>query len=185
MCIDYRALNKLTIKNKCPIPNIDELLDHLAGAVLFTSLDLMSGYHHVRVAEADIPKTAINTQLGHFEFLVLPFGLSNAPAHFVTLMNDVLKDCAFKFVIVFLDDILIYSKDLNTHEQHVRHVLELLRKHQLYAKLSKCEFFKREVKFLGYVVSDKGVPRVVLTLTRFPLLSGGLRQQMLPRFYLF
>lgn len=134
MCIDYRALNKQTIKNKCPIPNIDELLDHLAGAKVFSCIDLMQGYHQLRIAEEDIQKTAFNTQLGHFEYLVLPFGLSNAPAAFVTLMNDVFKDCLYKFVIIFLDDICIYSKSEEEHLLHLKHVLSLLRQHKLYAK---------------------------------------------------
>jgi hypothetical protein len=157
MCVDYRALNKITIKNKYPLPRIDELLDRLHGAKWFSKIDLRSGYHQVRIHPDDVPKTAFRTRYGHFEFLVLPFGLTNAPATFMHLMQQVFRAHLDSFVIVFLDDILIYSETLEEHKQHVQTVLELLRKHKLYAKKSKCEFFRSRVSFLGHVVSDEGV----------------------------
>jgi hypothetical protein len=157
MCIDYRALNKLTIKNKYPLPRIDELLDRLVGAKYFSKIDLRSGYHQVRIAEQDIEKTAFNTRYGHYEFLVLPFGLCNAPATFMHLMNELFKSYLDTFVIVYIDDILIYSRTLQEHKQHVRKVLDILRKNQLYAKKEKCELFRTEVSFLGHCVSGDGI----------------------------
>ena len=157
MCVDYRALNKITVKNKYPLPRIDELLDRLKGAKYFSKIDLRSGYHQVRIDEADIPKTAFRTRYGHFEFLVLPFGLTNAPATFMHMMQSIFRKYLDEFVIVFLDDILIYSKTKEEHEEHVEKVLKLLRENKLYAKESKCEFFKSEVSFLGHVVSSKGI----------------------------
>jgi len=157
MCIDYRALNKITIKNKYPLPRVDELLDRLHGAKYFTKIDLRSGYHQVRIYPEDVPKTAFRTRYGHFEFLVLPFGLTNAPATFMHLMHQILRPYLDKFVIAFIDDVLVYSKTLEEHKQHVRAVLEVLRKHKLYAKSNKCAFFRQEISFLGHVVSSKGV----------------------------
>jgi Reverse transcriptase (RNA-dependent DNA polymerase)/RNase H-like domain found in reverse transcriptase/Integrase zinc binding domain/Retroviral aspartyl protease/Chromo (CHRromatin Organisation MOdifier) domain len=157
MCVDYRALNKITVKNKYPLPRIDELLDRLKGAKYFSKIDLRSGYHQVRIDEADVPKTAFRTRYGHFEFLVLPFGLTNAPATFMHMMQSIFRKYLDDFVIVFLDDILIYSKTFEEHEKHVEQVLKLLRENKLYAKESKCEFFKNEVSFLGHVVGEKGI----------------------------
>ena len=157
MCIDYRALNEQTIKNVYPIPRIDDLLDQLQGAKYFSKIDLRSGYHQVRVAAEDIAKTAFNTRFGHFEFLVLPFGLTNAPATFMRLMQDIFFKQLDDFIIVFLDDILIYSKDIESHQRHVREALGILRNHQLYAKASKCEFFKESIQFLGHTISANGV----------------------------
>ncbi|GJR63728.1 putative reverse transcriptase domain-containing protein [Tanacetum coccineum] len=153
MCIDYRELNKLTIKNRYPLPRIDDLFDQLQGSRYFSKIDLRSGYHQLRVHEDDIPKTAFRTRYGHFEFTVMPFGLTNAPAVFMDLMNRVCKPYLDKFVIVFIDDILIYSKTKEDHEVHLGLVLELLRKEKLYAKFSKCEFWLQEVHFLGHVVN--------------------------------
>ena len=144
MCIDYRALNKVTIKNKYPLPRVDELLDRLHGAKWFSKIDLRSGYHQVRIADGDIQKTAFRTRYGHYEFMVLPFGLTNAPATFMQLMHGIFHNNLDDFVIVFLDDILIFSKT-NFKKDHVKHleaVLKKLREHKLYAKESKCEFFK-------------------------------------------
>ena len=157
MCVDYRALNKITIKNRYPLPRIDELLDRLEGATIFSKIDLRSGYHQVRIADEDVHKTAFRTRYGHFEFKVLPFGLTNAPATFMALMHDVFRPYLDTFVIVFLDDILIYSRLRREHEDHLRKVLDLLRQHKLYGKLSKCEFFSDQVEFCGHVVSKDGV----------------------------
>jgi hypothetical protein len=157
MCVDYRALNKLTIKNKYPLPRIDELFDRLHGAKYFSKIDLRSGYHQVRIAPEDIPKTAFRSRYGHYEFLVLPFGLTNAPATFMHLMQSVFQPHLDNFVIVFLDDILVYSKTVADHERHLRTVLHLLRQHKLYAKQSKCEFWKEEITFLGHVITSNGI----------------------------
>ncbi|KAI3742503.1 hypothetical protein L1987_60187 [Smallanthus sonchifolius] len=157
MCIDYHELNKLTIKNHYPLPRIDDLFDQLQGSTCFSKIDLRSGYHQLHVQEDDIPKTAFRTRYGHYEFMVMPFGLTNAPVVFIDLMNRVYKPYLDKFVIVFIDDILIYSKTKADHEQHLRLVLDLLRKEQLYAKFSKCEFWLKEVQFLGHIVNDKGI----------------------------
>ena len=157
MCIDYRELNRITIKNRYPLPRVEELFDRLRGAKYFSKIDLRSGYHQVRIHPDDIPKTAFRTRYGHFEFLVLPFGLTNAPATFMHLMQSIFSSHLDNFVIVFLDDILIYSRNLADHQKHVRIVLDLLRKNKLYAKESKCEFFKTSVSFLGHVVSGEGI----------------------------
>ncbi|GJT39265.1 reverse transcriptase domain-containing protein [Tanacetum coccineum] len=157
MCIDYRELNKLTIKNRYPLPRIDDLFDQLQGACCFSKIDLRSGYHQLRVHENDIPKTAFRTRYGHFEFTVMPFGLTNAPAIFMDLMNRVCKPYLDKFVIVFIDDILIYSKSEKDHEHHLRTILDLLKKEKLFAKFSKCEFWLKEVQFLGHVVNQEGI----------------------------
>ncbi|GKB03669.1 putative reverse transcriptase domain-containing protein [Tanacetum coccineum] len=157
MCIDYRELNKLTIKNRYPLPRIDDLFDQLQGACCFSKIDLRSGYHQLRVREEDILKTAFRTRYGHFEFTVMPFGLTNAPAIFMDLMNRVCKPYLDKFVIVFIDDILIYSKSEERHEVHPKTILDLLKKEKLYAKFSKCEFWLKEVQFLGHVVNRDGI----------------------------
>lgn len=157
MCVDYRALNSITVKNSYPLPRIDELFDRLQGAKVFSKIDLRSGYHQIRIAPEDVPKTAFRTRYGHFEFLVLPFGLTNAPGTFMHLMHQVFRPLLDRFVLVFLDDILIYSKNMEQHEQHVREVLALLRKHKLYAKESKCELFASRVEFLGHIVDARGL----------------------------
>ncbi|KAI3818632.1 hypothetical protein L1987_12447 [Smallanthus sonchifolius] len=157
MCIDYRELNKVTIKNRYPLPRIDDLFDQLQGACHFSKIDLRSGYHQLKVHDNDISKTAFRTRYGHFEFTVMPFGLTNAPAAFMDMMNRVCKPYLDKFVIVFIDDILIYSKTQVEHETHLRTILELLRKEKLYAKFSKCEFWLTEVQFLGHVINMNGI----------------------------
>ena len=154
MCMDYRALNKITIKNRYPLPRIDELLDKLNGARYFTKIDLRSGYHQIRVQPTDVHKTAFRTRYGHFEFTVMPFGLTNAPATFQESMNNILREFLDQFVVVYLDDILIFSRTKEEHGQHLRKVLGVLRRHQFYAKLSKCEFFRPRVEFVGFRVSD-------------------------------
>ncbi|GJR13783.1 putative reverse transcriptase domain-containing protein [Tanacetum coccineum] len=149
MCIDYRELNKLTVKNRYPLPRIDDLFDQLQGSSVYSKIDLRSGYHQLRVREEDIPKTAFRTRYVHYEFQVMPFGLTNAPAVFMDLMNRVCKPYLDKFVIVFIDDILIYSKNKQEHEEHLKLILELLKKEELYTKFSKCEFWIPKVQFLG------------------------------------
>ncbi|GJS29523.1 retrotransposon protein, putative, ty3-gypsy subclass [Tanacetum coccineum] len=140
MCIDYQELNKLTVKNSYPLPRIDDLFDQLQGSSVYSKIDLRSGYHQLRVREEDIPKTAFKTY-GHYEFQVMPFGLTNASTIFMDLMNRVYKPYLDKFVIVFIDDILIYSKNKKEHEEHLKAILEWLKKEELYAKFSKCEFW--------------------------------------------
>ena len=157
MCIDYRELNKLTIKNKYPLPRIDDLFDQLVGATYFSKIDLPSGYHQLKIRNEDVSKTAFRTRYGHYEFLVMPFGLTNAPAAFMDMMNRVCSPYLDKFVIVFIDDILIYSRSEEEHAHHLRLILELLKQEKLYAKMSKCEFWLREVHFLGHVISEKGI----------------------------
>ncbi|GJR60314.1 putative nucleotidyltransferase, ribonuclease H [Tanacetum coccineum] len=154
---DYRELNKLTIKNRYPLPRIDDLFYQLQGARYFSKIDLRSGYHQLRVHDDDISKTAFKTRYGHFEFTVMPFGLTNAPAVFMDLMNRVCKSYLDKFVIVFIDDILIYSKTKEDHENHLRLMLDLLNKEKLYAKFSKCEFWLQYIHFLGHVVNHDGI----------------------------
>ncbi|GJU08014.1 putative reverse transcriptase domain-containing protein [Tanacetum coccineum] len=157
MCIDYRELNKLTVKNRYPLPRIDDLFDQLQGSSVYSKIDLRSGYHQLRVREEDIPKTAFRTRYGHYEFQVMPFGLTNAPAVFMDLMNRVCKPYLDKFVIVFIDDILIYSKNKQEHKEHLKLILELLKKEELYAKFSKCEFWIPKVQFLGHVIDSQGI----------------------------
>ena len=147
LCIDYRQLNRVTIKNWYPLPRIDDLFDQLRGARVYSKIDLRTGYHQQRVRDTDIPKTAFRMRYGHFEFTVMPFGLTNAPAAFMDLMHRIFQPYLDQFVVVFVDDILIYSQSEWEHEYHVRIVLQLLRDHQLYAKFSKCEFWLTEVRF--------------------------------------
>jgi hypothetical protein len=157
MCIDYRNLNAVTVKNKYPLPRIDDLLDQLKDAKFFSKIDLRSGYHQMKIRPDDIPKTAFVTRYGQYEFTVVSFGLTNAPAYFMNMMNKVFMDELDKFVVVFIDDILIYSSTAEEHEQHLRVVLEKLRQNQLYAKFSKCDFWLEEVAFLGHVLTVEGV----------------------------
>ncbi|GJV09026.1 putative reverse transcriptase domain-containing protein [Tanacetum coccineum] len=157
MCIDYRELNKLTIKNRYPLPRIDDLFDQLQGSSVYSKIDLRSGYHQLRVRDEDIPKTAFRTRYGHYEFQVMPFGLTNAPAVFMDLMNRVCKPYLDKFVIVFIDDILIYSRNKEEHANHLRIILELLKKEKLYAKFSKCDLWISIVQFLGHVIDNQGI----------------------------
>ncbi|KAA0062124.1 gag protease polyprotein [Cucumis melo var. makuwa] len=157
LCIDYRELNKVTVKNRYPLPRIDDLFDQLQGATVFFKIDLRSGYHQLRIKDGDVPKTAFRSRYGHYEFIVMSFGLTNAPAVFMDWMNRVFREFLDTFVIVFIDDILIYSKTEAEHEEHLRIVLQTLRDNKLYAKFSKCEFWLKQVSFLGHVVSKAGV----------------------------
>ncbi|KAL0539868.1 hypothetical protein IC582_024089 [Cucumis melo] len=157
LCIDYRELNKVTVKNRYPLPRINDLFDQLQGATVFSKIDLRSGYHQLRIKDGDVPKTAFRSRYGHYEFIVMSFGLTNAPAVFMDLMNRVFREFLDTFVIVFIDDILIYSKTEAEHEEHLRIVLQTLRDNKLYEKFSKCEFWLKQVSFLGHVVSKAGV----------------------------
>ncbi len=157
MCVDYRTLNKLTVKNKYPLPRVDDLLDQLQGSRVFSSLDLTSGYHQIRISPEDVPKTAFSTPFGHYEFKVLSFGLTNAPATFQAVMNDIFRPYIGKFVLVYLDDILVFSKSPEEHVQHLQLVLQRLRDHDLYAKSAKCSFNQPELEFLGHVVGSDGI----------------------------
>ena len=157
LCIDYKQLNRVTVKNRYPLPRIDDLFDQLRGARVYSKIDLRIGYHQLRVRETDIPKTTFRKRYGHFEFTVMPFELTNAPTAFMGLMHMVFQPYPDLFVVVFVDDILIYSQSEWEHEYHLRIVLQLLRDHQLYAKFSKCEFWLIEVRVLGHVVSASGV----------------------------
>jgi hypothetical protein len=157
MCVDYRALNKATMKNRYPLLCIDDLFDRLSGAKVFSKIDLRSGYYQIRIAEGDEEKTACRTTYGSYEFLVMPFGLTNAPATFCTLMNDIFCEWLDDFVVVYIDDILIYSSSLEEHEEHLRQVFQGLRENKLYAKLEKCEFGVKEVDFLGHRITQEGL----------------------------
>jgi hypothetical protein len=153
LCVDYCALNEVTIKNKYPLSRIDDLFDQLRGACVFSRINLRSGYHQLKVQECDIPKTALVLRYGLYEFTVMSFGLTNAPAYFMYMMNKVFMEYLDKFVVMFIDDILVYSRSEDAHERHLHLVLQKLRDHKLYAKLSKCEFWLKQVAFLGNVIS--------------------------------
>jgi hypothetical protein len=167
MCIDYRTLNSMTIKNKYPLPRIEDLLDRLKKAKFFSRIDLRLGYHQMKIREQDIPKTAFTTRYGLYEFVVVSFGLTNAPAYFMKLMNKVFMEELDRFVVVFIDDILIYSEST---EEHLRVMLERLRQQKLYAKFSKCEFWMEKVAFLGHMLSAEGIavdPSKVESVTKW------------------
>jgi hypothetical protein len=155
--VDYHALNEVTVKNNYPLPRIDDLFDQLRGACVFSKIDLRSGYHQLKVRECDISKTAFVLRYDLYEFTVMSFGLTNAPAYFMYMMNKIFMEYLDKFIVVFIDDILVYSRNEEEHEGHLRLVLQKLRDHKLYAKLSKCEFWLKQVAFLGHVVSKGGI----------------------------
>src|SRR3954464_10032549 len=157
MVVDYRGLNEVTIKNKYPLPMINDRFDRLQAAKVFSKIDLRSGYHQLKIREEDIPKTAFITRYRLYEYTVMSFGLTNAPATFSRLMNSIFMEYLDKFVVIYLDDILIYSKNEEGHAEHLRLVLMKLREHRLYAKFSKCEFWLPEVIYLGHVISAKGI----------------------------
>ncbi|BBN68979.1 transposable element gene [Prunus dulcis] len=171
LCIDYRQLNKVTVRNKYPLPRIDDLFDQLRGAKVFSKIDLRSGYHQLRIKEEDVPKTDFRTRYGHYEFLVMPFRLTNAPAAFMDLMNRVFRRYLDRFVIIFIDDILVYSKSQKAHMKHLDLVLKTLRRKKLFAKLSKCQFWLDRVNFLGHVISAEDVyvdPQKVKAVVNWP-----------------
>jgi hypothetical protein len=154
LCVDYRALNEVTVKNKYPLPKIDDLFDQLHGACVFSKIVLRSGYHQLKIRECDIPKTAFVSRYGLYEYTVMSLGLTNAPANFMYLMNKVFMVYLDKFVVVFIDDILVYSR---SEEEHLRLALQKLQENRLYAKLSKCEFWRKQVALLGHVISKGGI----------------------------
>jgi hypothetical protein len=157
MCVDYRGLNTVTVRNRYPLPLINQLLDRLRSAKVFTRIDLRSAYYLLRARKGDEWKTAFRTPFGHFEFNVMPFGLTNAPATSQHFLNDIFRPFLEHFVIIYLDDILIFSENFVDHDVHVRKVLEVLRCHKLCAKLEKCEFSTSQTEFLGYIVSSSGI----------------------------
>ena len=157
MCVDYRPLNAVTIKNKYPLPRIDILFDQLSKAKVFCKVDLRSGYHQIKIRPEDIPKTTFSTRYGLFEYLVMSFGLTNAPAHFMYLMNSVFMPELDKFVVMFIDNILVYSQNEEEHAEHLRIFFTRLRDNQLYAKFSKCKFWLNKIPFLGHVLSGDGI----------------------------
>jgi hypothetical protein len=197
LCVDYRPLNAVTIKNKYPLPCIDILFDQLAGAQVFSKIDLHSGYHQIKICVKDIPKTTFTTRYGLFEYLVMSFGLTNAPANFMYLMNSVFMPELDKFAVVFIDDILIYLRSMEEHEEHLQIVLQQLRDHQLYVKFSKCEFLIKEVSFLGHVVSPEGIavdpskikevlewkPPTMVSEVRSFLVLSGYYHRFIPNFF--
>jgi hypothetical protein len=157
MCVDYRPLNAIMIKNMYPLPRIDILFDQLSKAKVFSKIDLRSGYHQIKIRPQDIPKTAFSTRYGLYKYLVMSFGLTNAPTHFMYLMNSVFMLELDKFVVVFIDDILVYSENEEDHTKQLEIVLTRLREHKLYVKFSKCEFWLTKVPFLGHILSAEGI----------------------------
>jgi hypothetical protein len=155
--VEYHALNEVTVKNKYPLPRIDDLFDQLCGACVFSNIDLRSGYHQLKVRECDIPNTTFVLRYGLYKYMMMSFGLTNAPAYFMYPMNKVFMEYLDKFVMVFIDDILLYSRNEEEHGNHLRLVLQKLRDHRLYAKWSKCEFWLKQVAFLGHIISKGGI----------------------------
>ena len=172
MCIDFRALNKLTIRNSWPLPRIDDLVEGLAKAKVFSSLDLAQGYHQIRISKEDVPKTAFKTPWGLYEYKVLPFGLCNAPATFQRKMQEILAaETDEGFCVAYLDDILVYSDSPEQHVEHLSRVLQRLREHRLYARLAKCDFNRRQLKYLGFIVRNgqlQADPRKVQSVVDWP-----------------
>ena len=170
--MDYRGLNKEIVKDKFPIPMVDELLDELQGTRVFFKLELRIGYHQISMKEEDIENKAFKTHEGHYEYLVMPFGFTNAPSTFQALMNEVFRPYLRKFVLVFFDDILVYNKGMQKHASHLKMVLQTLADHQLYAKMSKCVFVASEVEYLGHIIYGEGVqtdPKKIEVMTEWPV----------------
>ena len=171
LCVDYRGLNNITVKNRYPLPRVDELLDRLHGATVFSKIDLRHGYHQIRIDPEDIPKTAFRTRYGHFEYTVMPFGLTNAPATFQRLMHDIFRPHLDSFIIIYLDDILVFSRNMEEHQDHLRTTLSTLAANHLYANTGKCHFAVPEVDFVGHVVSAAGIspdPSKVAAILNWP-----------------
>src|SRR5438045_5053827 len=170
LCVDYHGLNAITIKNQYPLPLISELLDRLSGSVVFSKIDLRNAYHQIRIREGDEWKTAFRTRYGHFEYLVLPFGLTNAPATFQAYINHALRGFVDDFCVVYLDNILVFSKSEEEHYQHLELVIEHLQQAELYANLKKCDFFKPKVQFLGFIINKNGLcmdPMCIQTISEW------------------
>jgi hypothetical protein len=173
LCIDYHQLNKATIKNQYPLPRIDDLFDQMKGAMMFSKIDLKSGYHQLQIKEDDVPKTSFNMRFGHYDFIVLPFGLMNATGVFMSLMNGVFHEYLDKFIQVCINDILIYSRTMEEHDEHLRLVLQCLRENKLYGKLSKYLFYQSKIHYLGNVIFDEGIivdPTKVEAIMEWPAL---------------
>jgi hypothetical protein len=172
LCINYRQLNKMTIKNKYPLPKINDLFDQVGGENIFSKLDLRSGYHQVRIRDEDINKTTFRTRYKHYEFVGILFGLTNAPKTFMCLMNSIFRQVLDKFVFIFIDDILVYLKMKEEHEEHLKIVLQTLRKHKLYAKFDKCDFYQKQIQYLGHVISEEGIvvdPEKIRAIMEWPI----------------
>jgi hypothetical protein len=157
LCIDYHQLNKATIKNQYPLPRIDDLFNQMKGAMVFSKIDLRSGYHQLWIKEDGVPKTTFKMRFGHYEFTILSFGLTKSPGVFMSLMNEVFHEYLDKFIQVFIDNILIYSRMIEEHDEHLRLVLQCLREHKMYGKLSKCSFYQSKIHYLGHVISSEGI----------------------------
>jgi hypothetical protein len=196
LCVDYQPLNAITVKNKYPLPRIDILFDQLVGAKVFSEVDLHSGYHQIKIRLEDVPRTVFSIRYGLYEYLVMSFGLTNAPAHFMYLMNSVFMSELDKFVMVFIDDNFVYSKKEEQHVRHLRVILQRLQDHQLYAKIIKCAFWLKEVLFLGHIISTEGIavdpskvqevldwksPKSVMQICSFLRLAGYYRR-FIPNF---
>jgi hypothetical protein len=182
MCVDYRSLNEVTFKNKYPLPRIEDLFDQMKGGKIFSKIDLRSGYHQLKIRAEDVPKTTFTTRYGLYEFLVMSFGMTNAPAYFMNLMNKVFMEYLDHFVVVFIDDILVYSPNEETHEDHLSLVLQKLCDNQLYAKFSKCDFWLKEVAFLGHIFTDGGIK---VDPGKISEILNGSNQRMRPRSEVF
>jgi hypothetical protein len=172
LCIDYRQLNKMTVKNKYPLPRINDLFDQVGGAKIFSKLDLRSGYHEVRIKDEDISKTTLRMRYGHYKFVVILFGLTNVLATFMCLMNSIFSQYLDKFVLAFIDDILVCSNTEEEHEDNLRIVLQTLRKHQLYAKFNKCDFYHKKIQYLGHIISEENIvldPEKIRAIMEWPI----------------